>query len=144
MRYPFFILCFVILTISCASNFDVYIRATSDLNNGGNSVVIKIYQLRSDVNFKRISIENFWQAQPGELSRDIIGDVIEIVLYPEEKKNIFELKLKDETQYLGVAANFYNPNLDNWRYSYDLTAESKDELLIVVGRDRVTITDPND
>ena len=124
------------------SNIIMYVSGTTDLNNGGNPVVIRLYQLNSEVNFNRVTLEKFWENDQAILDNELIGNPVEVVLYPEEEIILKEVEIKDETRYFAAAANFYNPNLNYWRDIYDLSTDNIDVLLIAVGKDKVSIANP--
>ena len=41
---------------------DVFIQAANDLNNGGNPVIVRLYQLTTDLNIKKETSESFWKS----------------------------------------------------------------------------------
>jgi type VI secretion system VasD/TssJ family lipoprotein len=106
--------------------------------------VIRIYQLRTDVNFRRATLEAFWNDDRAVLDKDLVGDAIEIVLYPEENMKLEEITIQDETVFLGAAANFYDPDINQWRYLFDVSSSDEDEILIAVGRNKVLIANPRE
>ena len=146
MRICFLLCAFFILT-SCSHYLNMKIRTTADSNNGGNPVVLKIYQLRTDAKFNRVTLEKFWESDKSDidaLEPDLIDTPIEMVLYPEENKFLNEIEINDETIYLGVAANFYDPDIDQWRLLYDLSKGNVEDILIAVGRNKVAIAKKED
>ena len=140
----FYLLIFIItsnlLLMGCARHIGVYIQAANDLNNGGNPVVVRIYQLTTDVNFKSETSETFWKNRQLSFERDARGEPKEIMLHPREVVKIEKLVIDDETIYLGVAADFYEPDKDQWYYISDISKNNCDQVLIAVRKNTLVMT----
>jgi len=133
---------FVLLIITgCTRRVGIYLQAATDLNNGGNPVVLQIYQLSTDVNFKTETSESFWRTGQHAFTKDIVGKPREIILHPREVLRMDEVQIKDDTKYIGVAADFYKPDKEQWRYLIDVTEKKADELLILVSNNTLVITE---
>ncbi len=122
-------------------SISVYIQADNDLNNGGNPVVIRIYQLTTDVNFKSETPESFWRNDQAAFQKDVVGTPKEIMLHPREVLKIDKLEINDETVYLIVAADFYKPDKDQWYYIYDISKNESDQVLIAVRDNTIAMTE---
>ncbi|RQW07075.1 MAG: type VI secretion system lipoprotein TssJ, partial [Calditrichaeota bacterium] len=116
--------------------------SNEELNNGGNPVVVRIYLLKTDVNFQRSTLEAFWKNDRETLGSDLIGEPIEIMLHPDEVKQLKKIKLTKEINYVGAAADFYQPDKNQWKYLYNLTQSKADELILAIGRDKLLIAEP--
>lgn len=136
------VLFLMFLTIAgCSRYLGVYFQGANDLNNGGNPVVVRLYQLSTDVNFKSETSESFWRNQQTSFERDLVGKPQEIILHPREVLKLEKVEILDETRFLGVAADFYKPDKDQWHYLIDISDFERDELLILVRKDNLVITE---
>jgi type VI secretion system VasD/TssJ family lipoprotein len=139
------ILCIVLLAITgCSRHVKVYFQAANDLNNGGNPVVVRLYQLTTDVNFKSVTSESFWRNEQKSFDKDIVGKPQEIMLHPREVLKLEKLEILDDTRFIGVAADFYKPDKDQWHYLIDVSIYEGDELLVAVRKNNLVITEVKD
>jgi type VI secretion system VasD/TssJ family lipoprotein len=127
--------------IGCAHHVDIFFQAVNDLNNGGNPVVVRIFQLTTDVNFKSESSESFWRNNQTSFQKDVVGKPTEIVLHPREVLKLTDLEINDETVFLGVAADFYKPDKNQWQYLFDITKYEGGKILIAVRNNTLVITE---
>jgi type VI secretion system VasD/TssJ family lipoprotein len=125
----------------CSRYVKIYLQAATDLNNGGNPVVVRLYQLTTDVNFKNETSESFWRNEKNSFDRDMVGKPQEIMLHPREVLKLEKVKVLDDTKYIGVAADFYKPDKDQWHYLIDISMYEGDELLVVVRKNTLVITE---
>lgn len=119
-------------------------QGANDLNNGGNPVVVRLYQLTTDVNFKSETSESFWRNEKNSFDRDMVGKPQEIMLHPREVLKLEKIKILDDTKFIGVAADFYKPDKDQWHYLIDVSIYEGDELLVVVRKNTLVITEVKD
>lgn len=117
---------------------NIIVKASKNANFG-NPVIVKIYQLRSEVNFKKVTLEAFWDNDQIIPVDDITHKPIEILLYPQDAKRIQDLNIHDETVFLAAAANFYNPDKDRWRYIYDISKHKDKSVLVAIFENKVII-----
>lgn len=112
--------------------------------NRANAVVVRIYQLKSDDKFKLATLESFWKTN--ESDRTYLGEELnareEITLHPKEQQPL-PIKIKPETKFLGVAANFFRPDKDKWRQVVPIKKYKGKKIVIVLGEDSLIITDEN-
>lgn len=111
----------------------------SDMNNGGNAAVVRIYQLSGDSNFTRASLETFWRDDEQALGTELIGAKQEILLYPEQERAI-DLNLSDQTRYLGIAADLRAPDPVQWRQIFNAQELLGKQVNVRVGTDRLTVS----
>jgi type VI secretion system VasD/TssJ family lipoprotein len=123
---------------------DVFIQAANDLNNGGNPVIVRLYQLTTDLNIKKETSESFWRSDQTSFQKDIVGEPKEFMLHPREVLKIKELPIHDESKYLVVAADFYKPGKDQWYYIYDVSKLEGDQILVVVRNNTLVMTEVQD
>ncbi len=121
--------------VSCSHSLGVTVRSTADLNNGGNPVVVRIYQLKSVASFQRATAETFWNQDKATLGSDLLGDPIEIVMHPNETRKIKGIDLNKETNFIGAAADFYKPDVQRWKSILDVTKMKGHQIVLAVGDD---------
>ena len=126
------------LVYGCVSHQGIAIKGSTDQNSGGHPVVLHIYQLSSETNFIRAAVESFWQNDTQILGDDLVKPKIEILLAPGEIKQI-KLELTDDMKFLGIAADFRNPDRNGWRKVYPLDSNRSKNILINVSSDRLII-----
>ena len=140
--FSFVLISFFCLTLlGCSRHVMVYMQAGNDLNNGGNPVVVRLYQLTTDVNFKSETSESFWRNEQKSFDRDVVGKPQEVMLHPREVLKLEKIEIMDDAKYVGVAADFYKPDKDQWNYLIDISIFDGDELLVVVRKNTVVITE---
>lgn len=139
--YGMFVL-FLLTAYGCSRQMQISVVSSNDVNNGGNPVVVRIYQLKSDVNFQRASIEAFWSDDTGTLGGDLIGDPIEVTMRPDETRRLQSVDIEDDAVYLAAAADFYRPDQNRWRHIFDITEYKGKEVFVLVGNNRIAISPP--
>ena len=138
------LLSFLLLVSGCSHNLHVTVKSNEELNNGGNPVVVRIYLLKTDVNFQRSTLEAFWKNDRETLGGDIIGEPVEIMLHPSETRKLKKIKLDKEAIFIGAAADFYQPDKNQWKYLYNLSQHKGDDVTLAVGKDKLIIVKPED
>jgi type VI secretion system VasD/TssJ family lipoprotein len=132
-----------LLFSGCAPKAALTFMSTNDLNNGGNPVVVRVYQLKSAGNFQRATLDEFWQDDQAALGSDIVGDPVEVLLHPGETRNIKSMQIETDASFIGVAADFYSPEGDNWREIYQISDQKGlfkgFEIALAVGSDRLLV-----
>lgn len=108
----------------------------SDMNGGGNSAVVQVYELSGEGSFLDATFRAFWQDE-GALSGVLVRSPRRETLYPNETKT-FELELAENTQFVGVAANLRDPEQDAWRALYSVD-EVGDQLSVTVHGNRISV-----
>ena len=113
---------------------------TNKLNTCGgtdsHSVVVCVYQLKGDVNFRNASNEKFWRDDTGVLKDDLL-EKKQVTLHPGDSQPV-RLELKEATKYIGIAADFCKPGKENWRHLYSLSSGNGD-LVVSVRDDKLAI-----
>lgn len=137
--FCFLVLVFFVLSpTSCMKYMYMGIQGSPDLNNGGNSVVIRVYQLRIDSNFMNAPIDTFWKEGEDMISNDLTAPRIELILAPGETKQI-ELEIAEETQFVGIAADFRMPDRTGWKQIQPVSSLNPRDLWVSVGSNRLII-----
>lgn len=130
------IVLFVLLLVGCSTTVNVGMLGQSDMNGGGNAAVVRIYELSGEGSFMEASFRTFWQGDGGALKGVLVGSR-EQTVFPGESEQ-FELELAEETNFIGVAANFRNPQEDGWRGLYSVD-EVGDRLSVTVHSNRISV-----
>jgi type VI secretion system VasD/TssJ family lipoprotein len=113
-------------------------------SNQGNAVDVRIYQLRNDSKFQLATVDAFWKGKNSDeefLGKEFINKQ-EKKVRPKEQI-LLSLQIDVETQFIGVAANFFNPNKDKWRYCIPISKYKHKKVAIVLGENSLVITDVN-
>lgn len=139
-RYIFPVLALLFfLLFSCSSKIKFFtLEATPDLNKGGNACYVCIYQLRNDMDFKRTPVESFWKEGDKAFEADIVDKPVCETLIPGDEAYI-DITVADETNFIGVAADFREPDKERWRQVYEIPSKKPTEIRIIVGSNSVRI-----
>ena len=110
------------------------VNGAEDMNRGGHSAEVRIYQLNNTTRFNSAEFEQFWQDDEALLADELIpGTRQRLSLFPEQQVPI-TLELVDDTRYVGFAANLRSPDGDRWRKIYSIE-ELEDHGVMVWIRD---------
>ena len=123
-----------------AREVTVAIAGTSQMNAGGNAVVIQVYQLSDADPFTIIPVEEFWLDGDDAFAGTLVSRR-EVLLYPEEVRAL-PLVLDARTTHVGVAADFRAPSLDGWRVVLPVPRVLADGLGVLVAGDSLVVTGP--
>lgn len=119
----------VLLVAGCAGNGPVRLSgdAAAMLNRDGRgkplSVVVRVYQLKSDQAFKRLSMEALASGKPEKelLSPDLLA-LQELTLLPGARAEIADFVVQPESTHIGLVALFRQPDRQFWRLLFDADA----------------------
>jgi type VI secretion system VasD/TssJ family lipoprotein len=120
-----------LLMTGCARSLRVIVKGSTDLNNGGHAIVLRLYQLRNDANFLNATIESFWQDDAGVLGDDLV-ERMELTLHPGETVQV-RIKRAKGARFIGAAADFYNPDRDRWRQAFPLPSGRGKDVWVTLG-----------
>ncbi|RKY91233.1 MAG: type VI secretion system lipoprotein TssJ, partial [Ignavibacteriae bacterium] len=94
----------------------INIDLISDVNaNGGNAVVIKIYQLTNDDKFRLADFKSLWKKAEETLANEFIPPFIEETIVPNKNYELKEIEISKEAAFVGVVGDFHSPSKDGWR-----------------------------
>lgn len=105
---------------------DIQGQAAPVINRDGNgaplSVVVRVYQLRTQDAFNKLSFDMVSSGRSDSelLGSDLVGKT-ELIMVPGKKSLGFD-KLLPEAKYLGIVALFRKPDAQYWRYLVDAQA----------------------
>ena len=95
-------------------------------------------KLAPDLARSREPLESFWREKGKAFESDLVAPPIDVILAPGEPK-VVPVPLYAETVFIGVAADFRKPNLQDWRQIISVPGRGIRELAILVGRDGLKI-----
>jgi len=115
--FTFIIFAFMIYFTGCGSGIQtINIDLSSDINaNGGNTVVIKIYQLTNDDKFRYADFKSLWRNAEETLANELIPPFIEETIIPDKNYEFKELEISKDAAFIGVVGDFHTPSKDGWR-----------------------------
>lgn len=143
----------VLLMTACASAppkgraVEARVVASQDVNPDrfgvASPITVRVIQLRSDAQFRRVELEALFDNPQTSLGSDFVA-YEDLVLRPGDRHPL-ALDLRPETEFVAAAAAFQASSRTNWK---DLRRApkksllpdvlgSEDELVIVVTRDRI-------
>jgi type VI secretion system VasD/TssJ family lipoprotein len=129
----------IFFPFGCSSKIKyISLEATQDLNKGGNACYVCIYQLRNDMDFKRTPVESFWIEGEKPFEADIVEKPVCETLIPGDEAYV-DITVSDETNFIGVAADFREPDPERWRQVYAIPSKKPKEVRIIVGSNTVRI-----
>lgn len=115
----------LLLLVGCASNGPVLVggEAAAMLNKDAHgkplSVVVRVYQLKSDQAFNRLTMEAL---MAGKSDKDLLApDLLssqELTLLPGGKAGIGGLTVAPEATHIGLVGMFRQPDRQFWRLLY--------------------------
>lgn len=122
---------------ACASTRDAAIHAEAsgklnrDTRGQSLSVAVKVYQLRSDQAFSRLTIEAIGAGKPDQalLSPDLIS-VRDMTLLPGGKVDLTDFVLAEDAKYVGIVGMFRQPDRHFWRLLFDAEDVLDDDLQV--------------
>lgn len=115
--FTFIIFAFILYFTSCGSGIQtINIDLISDVNaNGGNAVVIKIYQLTNNDKFLYASRNSLLKNAQETLANELIPPFIEETIIPDKNYEFKELEISKDAAFIGVVGDFHTPSKDGWR-----------------------------
>lgn len=89
-----------------------------DINDHPSSVVVRVYQLNSPVNFENARYEELFEATKNTLGTEYIA-INEYLVDPESSQS-FEVELSATTKFIGVAVGYRSVDMVTWRVIHPL------------------------
>lgn len=106
----------LLIFISCASSKSMNLRLQAgEKSNNGNAVVVRIHQLRNDVNFKRLTIQSYLKDPRNSIGEDQIGEPLEYTIHPADSLALGKIKISKESRFIAITANFFGAEGEKWR-----------------------------
>ena len=121
------------------------ILGDSEMNNGGNFVIVRVYQLTNDTNFSNAEYRPFWGDDDAILGAELInGTKQQISLFPPDPQRLPEpqelsLELNDATKFVGVAAKLYSPDGNRWRQVYSIEQLEKRKVVVSIKGNHILV-----
>ncbi len=116
--------CFIVLGLtSCASkteynvDFKYNIRASDDVNpdfkGEPSPIVVRVYQLADKVNFDNAEYQALFDNDHSQLANEYISSDQQLI--EPGSDNLLELKISENTRFIGVIAGYRNLDDAQWR-----------------------------
>jgi type VI secretion system protein VasD len=105
-------------------------------NGRPNAVVVRVYQLTARGNFDRASPVALWRDDVTALGDELVARR-EVTLLPAGAERL-TMKLADKTRFVAVAADFYNPETDQWRQALPVSSRKK-QIRVRIAERRLSI-----
>lgn len=129
-----------IVIIGCGSGKEM-IQISFECNddtNGGNAVVVTLFQLKNDDNFRFVNAETLLKTPEMALGDELVANTkIERTMVPGEKVELKEFEIKNETAFIGVIADFHSPAPEGWKTLIPLD-KSVEKIVIYVYENSIT------
>jgi len=136
-----FIIISTLLSGCGGGNEMIQINLFCDENtNGGNAVVVTVYQLTNADKFRFSSFESLTKNPEATLGSDLVANSkFDRTMVPGESFQLDELEIKKEAAFLGIIADFHSPSADGWQQLIPLN-NGIDELIISVHENSISVT----
>lgn len=108
-----------------------------DINKRPSPIVVRIYELKSVDVFNSADFFKIYDEEKATLGGDLITRE-EFEFSPGEGRQV-SLEADDQTRYFGVIAAYRNIDKSRWRASAALKLNSKNSLVVKIGKQKVTI-----
>lgn len=129
-------LAFAVLATGCSTTVRVTMKGGPEMNGGGKTAEVHVYELNSQGNFGDLTPDQFWNG-PGVKSSVRVRPPRTRTVYPDWEET-FEFEVSDETTFIGVAANLRDPDEDKWRALYPVE-EVGDWLSLSVSGSQISV-----
>jgi type VI secretion system protein VasD len=139
----FILLAFILLTAGCAKSHHATaaIESASFLNPNiyqqASPVVVVIYQLKSPTAFQQANFFALSDNAQGALGAELL-DKREIEIRPGQKQTV-HMDLSPEAGYIGVVAEFRNPDTAQWRQVKQIKSGKNVKLQIHLSTQNVSV-----
>lgn len=108
-----------------------------DANKRPSPLVVRIYELKSVDTFNAADFFKLYDEEKATLGGDLISRE-EFELSPGEGREIIH-KANNQSRYFGVIAAYRNIDQSRWRASTALKLNSKNSLIVKIGKQSITI-----
>jgi len=123
------------------TRIDAHILASFEINPDADGrpspMVVRVYELKSKNVFDEADFFKLYDEEAATLGGDLLNRE-EFEVAPGEGRN-YEHKAHDDTRFLGVIAAYRDITHAHWRASFELEQNSKNKLVIQIGKQSVSI-----
>jgi len=129
-----------ILLFGCGNGKEIIqvLLKCDESTNGGNAVVITVYQLINSDKFRFSSFNSLTTNPEETLGTDLIGNSkVEKTMLPGQTFDLKELEIMKAASFLGVIADFHSPAESEWQQLIPLNEEF-DQLIIYVHKNSIS------
>jgi type VI secretion system VasD/TssJ family lipoprotein len=106
--------------------------------NGDNSLLLRIYELKERKSFDEAFPDDFWRNDEGAIGKDALVLRHELVLLPGIPQTL-KVELKEETMFVGLAADFRNRTGDAWKQVLPATSVRRKRIIVTVSDGMVQV-----
>jgi type VI secretion system VasD/TssJ family lipoprotein len=142
IRFPVWLLAAVCLCCAAGCSkkvMELAVVGDADMN-AGNGVVLRVYQLSGDAKFRNTTLASFWENDEQALAGELLpGGKQELFLFPNETRPI-PLNLTKETRFVGIAADFREPDAEQWRVLYPAGELKGKKVTVRVQENRLAVS----
>lgn len=121
------------VTSGAPRTLDLVVVGTPTLNRGEDGgthpLIVRVYELSSPENFQRATPTALRENDDAALGAEYITKQM-LVLQPGAEQRL-RLELNSETRFVGVAADFLQPDPQHWRQVHDASSRKK-QLRVVL------------
>ena len=125
----------ILLGMGCRGPLEMTLVGDEDMNNGGNTALVRIYELGSDGRFDGAQIGEFWRDDKAVLADDLIR-MREVRLYPGASEPL-EFPRDKNVRFIGIAADLNQPRGEQWRRVVPVEQLKGNRVRIRIGGDQV-------
>lgn len=109
---------------------------STDAETSGNAVVVQIFELTNETNFRDVTLETFWRGNVEALGAELVNSR-QLLLYPNTNQTV-EITPEEQTQFIGVAADFRQPDREQWRRLYPVEELRGQSVTVEIGKNKIT------
>lgn len=121
---------------SSVKQIEINIQGMPEMNRG-HAVVVYICQLKNDRGFLQATYESFWREGDKPFQEEVTKETTK-KLFPKEII-IEPFNIESETKFIGVAADFFDPDEKAWRQIYPLSSGRSKQIVIIVAENKIEI-----
>ena len=127
---------------STATLLTLNVQGERDMNNGGHFAIVRIYQLTNDTKFSNAEFDVFWDDAESVLAgENVAGTMQQLDVHPSEVIPR-QLEIGEGTEYVGVAANLYNPSGNNWKQIYPVDMLLDKQIIVRIRENQLVVDLP--
>ncbi|WP_232284206.1 type VI secretion system lipoprotein TssJ [Photobacterium sp. SKA34] len=144
---------FALTLMGCSSKYDpasepstitISMVSTDSINTNGNDeaspVELKVFELEDDSMFNSASYDQLAFEYKKALKSNYV-DVYDYVVLPNKFKFVEEMKLDEDTRYIGVMALFSDSDNSDWKKSVKVKTLGRDYHLLIYLKDNQVVLD---
>lgn len=128
------------LGIGCEATAEIRVKGTPDMN-AGQAATVALFQLSGEASFRRTPLEQFWRDEVGDFNGEVVERQPDLLLFPGETRQV-RFPLRDDTRFVGIAANLRDPRTDAWKFLMPVRDLRDGQALVRIGANDLTVALP--